>query len=43
MLKKKKENIIDIMKNPSMKLFSMLCGYLLLVLGLYTLFQFIKF
>lgn len=40
---KKKEKIIDIMNNPSMKLFSMLCGYLLLVLVLYTVFQFIKF
>ncbi len=45
MTKKKKnaKDTFDIFKNPSMRLFAMFCGYLLLVLVLYTIFQFIKF
>ena len=47
MVKKKSnikiQNTPDIINNPSMKLFFMLCIYLLSVLVLYTLFQFIRF
>ena len=40
---KEKFKLVNIMNNDSMKLFSMLSLYFLLVLVIYTLFQFINF
>lgn len=42
-MKKKIETKENILNNESMKLFMMISGYLLLVLVLYSIFQFIKF
>ena len=40
---KEKFKLVNIMNNDSMKLFSMLSLYFLLVLVIYTLFQFISY
>lgn len=39
----KEKNLNNIMNSNSMNLFTMLCGYFLSVLGIYTIFQILKF